>query len=42
MPQNKYIKMCRACRAHVENKFTLSRMILECERIYRQVRFDMI
>lgn len=37
MPQNEYQNMRRACRKHVEDKFTVDRMVEGYERVYQKV-----
>jgi glycosyltransferase involved in cell wall biosynthesis len=37
MPQEQYHQMRRNCRAHVEKRFTIERMIEEYVRIYYQI-----
>lgn len=37
MPQNKYLTMRKACRAHVEKNFTVKRMVDKYEEVYTQV-----
>ncbi len=37
MPQEQYLKMRQACRAHVEKNFTVERMVNEYEKVYEQV-----
>jgi len=37
MPKEEYQKMRKACRAHVEEKFTSERMVREYESIYKKV-----
>ncbi|OGK08457.1 hypothetical protein A2767_00840 [Candidatus Roizmanbacteria bacterium RIFCSPHIGHO2_01_FULL_35_10] len=37
MPEAKYKQMRRNCRAHVEKKFTVERMVDDYEKVYRQI-----
>jgi len=37
MPEERYRKMRRACRAHVEKNFTVERMVDEYEKVYEEI-----
>lgn len=37
MPEEQYLKMRRACRAHVEQNFTVDRMVDQYEEVYKEI-----
>jgi glycosyltransferase involved in cell wall biosynthesis len=37
MPEEQYRQMRRACQAHVENNFTVEKMVDEYEKIHKQI-----
>jgi len=37
MPKNQYIEMRKNCRKHVENNFTVEKMVNNYEKVYREI-----